>query len=52
MRIIYTKAIFPLVFTEYNKNDVVPIIPDNTQGRPSSDQEELNAQYGTQTYEV
>ena len=47
------KGDFPVsFFTEYNKNDVVPIIPDNTQGQPSSSQEELNAQYGPQTYEV
>ncbi len=44
---------FPVsYFTQYNNNDVVPIIPSGSSGQPASDQEELNAQYGTQTYEV
>ncbi len=44
---------FPVsYFTQYNNNDVAPIIPSTDSGQPASDQEELNAQYGTQTYEV
>tara|TARA_R100000655_G_scaffold76807_1_gene115794 strand:+ start:126 stop:713 length:588 start_codon:yes stop_codon:yes gene_type:complete len=39
-------------FTEYKDNDVVPIIPSTDTGQPASDQEQLNAQYGTQIYQV
>ena len=39
-------------FTEYKDNDVVPIIPSTNTGQPASDQEQLNAQYGTQIYQV
>lgn len=39
-------------FTEYKDNDVVPIIPSTSTGQPASNQEQLNAQYGTQIYQV
>jgi len=38
-------------YTQYNDNDVIPIIPSD-DGQPASDQEELNAQYGTSIYQV
>ncbi len=47
------KGDFPVsFFTEYKDNDVVPIIPSTDTGQPAANQEELNAQYGTQIYEV
>ena len=39
-------------YTQYNDNDVIPIIPSTSSGQPASDQEELNAQYGTSIYQV
>ena len=43
---------FPLTYyTEYTNNDVNDLIPDST-GEPISADEELNAQYGTQIYQV
>lgn len=44
---------FPVsYYTEYTDNDVVPVVPESSSGNPSSSQEQLNAQYGTQIYEV
>ena len=39
-------------YTQYSENDVVDITPTGSTGQPTSSQEELNAQYGTQIWEV
>tara|TARA_R100000664_G_scaffold33466_1_gene50652 strand:- start:748 stop:1341 length:594 start_codon:yes stop_codon:yes gene_type:complete len=44
---------FPVsYYTEYSENDVTDVIPDGDNGEPSSAIEELDAQYGTQIWQV